>query len=549
MEDRRPRGSKDGGRPRTQKRDAASSRIETLLSEIEKALTRRDFQLMLEPLTGVIAAVRAMRAPSIAAVEAGARGKLITTLSRVMREARPPENLADNAAAPPVAEVPVEPAEVAQAGDAQDSSPPSETVPPVSADGSGSKLSDEAPIAVDAGTAAVTPPKAVPWEEAMLKVGIVWATLGESDRATSSFERAGRTPDPMELVVPPRAEEASAPDRTSPRVPRGRREHAASRTPRERRWTATHGRSPVSAGWEAEAQLLRERGRTRDAARLYETNHAWAEAVALFEEGGAPEAALRAAAKGGLQAKCLELAAKMPPERVEAAFEAAQAWDQLMDLHVARSNFEGIAKLYERAKQYGEAGLAWERAQKFAHARKAFERANDLVSANRMREEELKYLVAHGDRLGAARLLMTVGRKAEALASLEGLPAAKAMHFMQVLKLSSEANAFARARLAASAGSPLEEAQWHEVLGEKREAIAKYILAERKGKAASLYAEVGDFAKAGEFAEADRQFAQAATYYRQAGDAASERRAQAAQPVAAPSSEAVHLPEGDPSPA
>ena len=101
-----------------------------------------------------------------------------------------------------------------------------------------------------------------------------------------------------------------------------------------------------------------------------------------------------------------------------------------MEWFAKRGDFDGVARLYERAKQFDQAALAWERAGKLGQARKAYEKANDTAGAHRVRDLEIAKLVERGDRLGAATVQMHSGLKAEAIATLESLGGPKAYRFM-----------------------------------------------------------------------------------------------------------------------
>jgi tetratricopeptide (TPR) repeat protein len=286
----------------------------------------------------------------------------------------------------------------------------------------------------------------------------------------------------------------------------------------------------VSSGdWQADVKKLEELGRTRDAARIHEKNKSHADAQRLYEAGGDLKSALRNAALGKLDEAFTRLSEKLKPEEIVEALERAEAWEKLMEFHVARSDFDSIAKLYERATQFDQAGLAWERAGKLSLARKAYERARDASSAHRVRDLEVVKLIERGDRLGAATLQVAGGKKAEALETLKPLPGPKAFHFMQKLKLTAEADAFAKAELAKAEAenNPVQRARWLELLGRLPEAAEVYLAADRKDKAAFVFEAMGELKKAAELLEAAGQLDKAQALFTKQGDTANAERVKA----------------------
>ncbi|MBL9038370.1 MAG: DEAD/DEAH box helicase, partial [Archangium sp.] len=278
--------------------------------------------------------------------------------------------------------------------------------------------------------------------------------------------------------------------------------------------------------------------------RMHEQHksHEWA--LRLFEIGGDLKAALRNAALGGLEDKFTEIAAKMKPADVAFVLERAQAWERLMTYQVARNDFDAVAKLYERAKQFDQAGLAYERAKKFSLARKAYERAKDLAAVNRVRELEVTSLIERGDRLGAATVLLSTGDKAKTLEVLKPLPAPKAFHFMQKLKLDEEAKVLASEHLQKSidANDISAKAKWQELLGDLSTAVESWLEAGRKDKASFVLEQLEQFPRAAEFAEAAGHLDRAQKLYRRAGDTANADRV-AALPRPEPKAKAAA--EGD----
>jgi tetratricopeptide (TPR) repeat protein len=534
------RDGKRGGRDKREGGGGASYRVVNELSAVEKALTKADFAAMKQPLSEVLKALRTLRLQSLAQLDLNARGKLITSLMRVMRLPRPkdaaPAEVPAPVEAPPAEAAPVEvaPVEVAPAEAASESAP-AEAAPP---------SGDAAPVETVAAAAApvveVAPDPAQLWKDTQFTIGLIWRSVHDAERAQAAFENAGRQPSEADVAVP--AASAAEPERGA-RPARGERPERGARAERGERRPVVE-RAPrlerpapfVPTGdWQADAAKLEQMGRTRDAGRLHEKNKSFADAVRLYQGGADLKAALRCAALGKLDAELAVLSAKLKPEEVIEALERAEAWEKLMELHVARQDFESIAKLYERALQFDQAALAWERAQKYALARKAYERAKDFGAANRMRELEVSKLIERGDRLGAATLLMTVGKKAEALEALKQLPGPKAFSFMQKLKLGAEATAFGREELAKAeaASNGLQRARWLELLGDPKAAIEAYLSISRKDKAALVLAELGDWKQAAELMEAAGQLDKASEFFTKAGDTASAERV-AALPRVAP---------------
>jgi hypothetical protein len=205
-------------------------------------------------------------------------------------------------------------------------------------------------------------------------------------------------------------------------------------------------------------------------------------------------------------------------------------------------------KLYERAGQFDQAGLAWERGGKLSFARKAYERARDHGAAHRVRDLEITKLIERGDRLGAATLQVAAGKKAEALETLKPLPGPKAFHFMQKLKLNAEADAFAKAELAKAEAenNPVQRARWLELTGKLAEAAEVYLGADRKDKAAFVFEAMGELKKAAELLEAAGQLDKAQALFTKLGDTANAERVKALpRPEKKPAAEASEKEEGE----
>ncbi len=535
------RGGRDGdrgGRGGRDRKDGAGGgagyRVVNELSAVEKAITKADFVSMKAPLNEVLKSLKPMRT-TIDKLDLNTRGKLITSLMRVTRLPKPK---AEAAAEAPAAEAPVAEAPAADAP-AADAAPATEAAPVAAA-----PAAPAAP-AVD--------PRVAAWHDVQFSIGLIWSSVADRDRAAVAFENAGRQPTEADLAIPAAAPRAERTERGNdkhaggrgPRGergdrggPRGERSDRAERGPRRERPEPF-----VTTGdWKADATKLEQLGRTRDAGRIFEKNAAHADAARVYEAGGDLKSALRNAALGKLDAQVTALSAKLKPEEVIEALERAQSWEKLMELHVARGDFDSIAKLYERAAQFDQAALAWERAQKYSLARKAYERAKDYAGANRVRDLEVTKLIERGDRLGAATVLMTVGKKAEAIEALKALPGPKAFHFMQKLKLGEDATAFAKAELARAEAenNQLQKARWLELLGDQKTAAQVYLAANRKDKAALVFADLGDFKQAAELMEAAGQLDKATEFYGKAGDAANAERVKALprpEPKARPAAE------------
>lgn len=521
------RGGRDGGA------SSGAYRVVNELSSLEKAITKSDVVAMKEPLTAVLKAVKPLRLKSLEALDIGTRGKLLTSLMRAQRLPKP---------APGAVEAPAEaPAPVEAAPEAAPAEAPAEGAEAPAADAAPAEAAP-APVAAAPAAPAVDP-RIAAWTDNQFTVGLIWSSMNETDRAKTAFENAGRQPTEADLAVPAHTERPaeSRSDRPSDRGPRqarggdrpdrGPRGDRPERAARPERPVRPERPAPfVSSGdWQADVKTLETAGRTRDAARIHEKNKSHADAQRLYEAGGDLKSALRNAALGDLPEAFNRLSAKLKGEEIVEALERAEAWEKLMEFHVAKSDFDAIAKLYERATQFDQAGLAWERAGKLSLARKAYERARDAGSAHRVRDLEVQKLIERGDRLGAATLQVTGGKKAEALETLKPLPGPKAFHFMQKLKLTAEADAFAKAELAKAEAenNPVQRARWLELLGRLPEAAEVYLAADRKDKAAFVFEALGDLKKAAELLEAAGQLDKAQALFTKQGDTANAERVKA----------------------
>lgn len=508
------RGGKGGG---------AAYRVVNELSGLEKALTKGDYAGQKHALDEILRGVKGLRLKSLNDMDMGARGKVLTTLMRVARQPKkdaPAPSEAPAEAAPAEAAPPAESTEGAEAA-------PAEGAP------------TEAPPATPAEPPAPAKP-AISWNDVVFATGLVWKAAGEADRAAALFEAAGRQPNEAELAALATAEAPPAEDRDrggkrgdrrdgkrGERGGRPERGERPERRPRPERPISVA--APITGEWGFHARRLEESGRTRDAARIHEQNKSFTEASRLYEVGGDLKSALRASARGKDAARITALSAKLSPEEVTAQLEKAEAWELLMEVYVQKQDYAKIAGLYERAQQHDQAALAWERSGKLSQARRSYEKAKDFAAANRVRDLEVQKLVERGDRLGAATILMGVGRSTDAIELLKSLPGPKAYAFMQKLKLHKEADTFASESLAKAEEEKnfQAKARWFETLGKTEQAAEAWVAANRKDKAVGLYEQLGKLVTAADLAEAAGQLDRAQALFEKAGDATNAERVKA----------------------
>lgn len=543
------RGGRDGDRggKRDGKGGGAAYRVVNELSALEKALTKGDYSGQKHSLDEIVKGVKGLRLKSLNDMDLGSRGKLLTSLMRVTRQPKKDAPEAAPSDAAPVEAAPVEAAPEAPAAEAAAAdAPPAEAAP------------SDAPAAPPAEA-----PKAAPgvtWNDVIFTTGLVWKAANEADRAAAAFEAAGRQPSAADLAslatteAPPMDDRSRRGDkRDGPGGKRGdkrgdrpdRGDRGSDRGPRRDRPKFEQSVAPVLTGeWGLDARKYEESGRTRDAGRIHEDNKSYVEASRLYEIGGDFKSALRAAARAKDSARITALSAKLSPDEVTAQLERAEAWELLMELYVQKQDFGKIAGLYERALQFDQAALAWERAGKLSVARRCYEKAKDFVAANRVRDLEVSKLVERGDRLGAATILMGVGRHTDAIELLKPLPGPKAYAFMLKLKLTSEAQAFAAEALAkAEAENNLQaKARWLETLGKTDQAAEMWVAASRPDKAVPLYEQLGQLPKAAQLAETAGLLDRAQAIFTKAGDAANAERIKA---MPRPEPKPVPKDEGD----
>jgi hypothetical protein len=559
----RGRGDRRGDRGRDERRGefgGASHRILSELPALEKALSAADLSKQKTTLEQILKALRPMRLKSLEDLDANTRGRLLTTLVRVQRQARP-ANLEELAARKSPAPPPAEPAPPAT-GSAAEAAPPDTAADGVPGDAAAQSAEPDSGVAAaetvehaadevsevaapSDETAAPAPPteegaevgKAHAYQEVLFLAGQVWRAAGERDRAQAAFELSGRPPpardEPVEAVAREKPERRDRPPRgeRGPRPPQPAPAAAPNEGRRERAVRSAHRATepvnlPIGGNWQEVAADYENQGRTRDAARVHERNQSWAEAARLFELGANPREALRCAiaARDGDAAR--RLARSIPLDQARTALEKANAFEILMELYVHAQDFENVAKLYERARQFDQAGLAWERSGKFAAARKAYERARDFKAATRMRNMEVDKLVERGDRLGAAQILVQAGRKQEAVAVLLALPPFKAYKFLERLKLDEAAKALAGRELLKSTEEKkiASRARWLELLDDNAQAAQAWAEASRPDRASVCNEKAGNLGLAAEQAEAVQDYDRAQDLYRRAGDAANMER-------------------------
>jgi tetratricopeptide (TPR) repeat protein len=469
------------------------------------------------------------------------KGKLLTSLLRVGRQVKPPSEAGVTDAAPSVeassenaaaesananAEAAPVPSEVqgvagdalaAEALAAPETAAPSEPLP------AEAPIAAVAPSPIADSQASSTPEGQ--WMQTMLMLGRIWRVLKDDEKASRAFESSGL---PVPSSEPELSAAAAAPTRDNRERSPGKRGRDSVRPPRVEK---SERLSP--GDWRFKARAIEEKGRTREAGKMHEQHESWAEASRLYEVGGDFKSALKCAFRAKDDARVEKLKAHVNPEEVPQLLEQAQAWERLMEHHIAQGNYEAVAKLYERAKQFDQAALAYERAGKLSLARKSYERVRDLPAVNRVRDLEVKQLVQRGDRLGAATLLMTASMKDAALEVLKELPSPKAFRFMQKLKLDTEALALAKVEIekAVADSAHATRARWLEMVGEVATAIEAWLLAERKDKALTLLEQMGNWAKAAELAEQLGHLDKAESLFHRANDRENaERVAQLPRP-------------------
>jgi len=497
--------------------DTGARRVIVELGNLERALTKGDFLLEQAPLQEILRTLRSMRLSSLEQLEPNARGRLITSLFRVMRQKKPAswdaflkQADAEEKQAPAAQQTPEEEAVVQQPALSQEESA-----------SLAQELQEEPGVVVssleaEAGEAAQS--ASVPEEQQQVQacrsvldlVGRIWRALGEKARSQAALEASGLKELSEETPLSPEPAKKMT-DKAQPnRSPKDKRREKPARV--EPRLTFKD--------WKDQAAYLEQTRKTRDAGRLHEKNASFAEAVRLFELGNDLKSALRCAVLGEMEETSIRLTSRMSSSDVKFILERLAAWGLLMSYCVKIKDYEAVARLYERARQMDQAALAWEKAGRLSSARKAYEQAGDFESAKRTRAVEVQQLLDRGDRLGAATLLLATGNTQAAVDTLKDLPGPKAYRFLLKLKLAEEAQKLATTQIAQAiaTGDHLTHAHWLEALDKLPEAIGAWLQAGRRDKAMYLFEKTEKYEQAAELAEALGRLDKAETLFRRAGN-------------------------------
>jgi len=518
------RGSKRSGEGKT---DTGARKIIVELGNLERALTKGDFLLEQSPLQEILRTLRSMRLSSLEQLEPNARGRLITSLFRVMRQKKPAvwdEFLKQATVAAEPSENDEPSAEAVAAPEAVVA--PELEAPPTPGEATADpELSPEATVAVEASSAVVVSAtearqvsvslspeqlQAQAYRSVLDLVGRIWRALGEQARSQAALEASGLRELSKETQLPPEPAKRTPEPSHKDKFPKDRKREKSTRE--DARLTFKD--------WKEQAAHLEQARRTRDAGRLHEKNASFAEAVRLFELGGDLKSALRCAVLGELEEASTSLMSRLSPVEVKSILERLAAWGLLMAYCAKTKDYEAVARLYERARQMDQAALAWEKVGRLSLARKAYEQAGDLESANRMRAMEVQQLMDRGDRLGAATLLVSTGNTQAAIDALKELPGPKAYRFLIKLKLEEEAQKLATTQIeqAIATGDHPAHARWLEALDKLPEAIEAWLKADRRDKAMYLFEKTGKHEQAAKMAEALGRLDKAEALFRQAGN-------------------------------
>ncbi|MCL2011830.1 MAG: DEAD/DEAH box helicase [Cystobacterineae bacterium] len=529
--------------------DIGARKIIVELGNLERALTKGDFLLEQSPLQEILRTIRSMRLSSLEQLDSNARGRLITSLFRVMRQKKPEllkQTMDDSTAQTPTHNQPPEestllqpetaappelPQETQAAASSEPASPESvaaepaapEPVPAESAPES--VPAESAPEFVVAESAATEAPsieekqesvslspeqlQAQAYRSVLDLVGRIWRALGEQARSQTALEVSGLKALSEEAQLPPEPAKRTA-DRPHREKPHKEKREKPSRE--DSRLTFKD--------WREQAAHLEQARRTRDAGRLHEKNASFIEAVRLFELGGDLKSALRCAVLGEIEEASTRLMGRLASSEVKFILERLAAWGLLMAYCVKTKDYEAVARLYERARQMDQAALAWEKAGRLSFARKAYEQAGDLESATRIRVVEVQQLMDRGDRLGAATLWVATGNAQAAIDVLKELPGPKAYRFLMKLKLEEEAQKLATTQVeqAIAAGDHSAHARWLEAMDQLPQAIEAWLRADRRDKAMYLFEKTEQYEQAAQLAEALERLDKAEALFRQAGN-------------------------------
>jgi len=535
-------------RPEEGRAETGARKIIVELGNLERALTKGDFLLEQAPLQEILRTLRSMRLSALEQLEPNARGRLITSLFRVMRQKKPAmwddflkqANLAAEGApaekqtaklSEEVALQPESPQEETTAV-AQDSAVASSEEAALAQSESSQETStavaQESAAVVSGAQAAASPSlspeqlQAQAYRFVLDLVGRIWRTLGEKARSQAALEASGLKELSKEAPLPQepakRMPERSSSDRSQKDK---RREKSPRGDVRAGARPDTRAEAPLTfKDWKEQAAYLEQTRKTRDAGRLHEKNASFAEAVRLFELGNDLKAALRCAVLGEIEEASTRLISRLSPSDVKFILERLSAWGLLMSYCAKIKDYESVARLYERARQMDQAALAWEKAGRLSLARKAYEQAGDLESANRTRVIEVQHLLERGDRLGAATLLAATGNTQAAVETLKELPGPKAYRFLMKLKFEEEAQKLAEAQVeqAIAAKDHLAHAHWLEALNKLPEAIEAWLKVDRRDKAMYLCEKAEKYEQAAELAEALGRLDKAEVLFRRAGN-------------------------------
>jgi tetratricopeptide (TPR) repeat protein len=454
--------------------EANAFRVRSELTPLEKAFSQKDFAKQKASLEEILRQLKPLRLRSIDQLDFNTRGRLITSLLRVGRQTAPPAPVAAAAADKPAA---------ADAAASEESPAPEPAVAPEEAPViSDAAAQEQAPVTSDAAAPEQAPVLPPPEAEAEVQVASE-ATPGPTAFADMMFT--------LGLI-----------------------------------WRAVGDQRRAELAFAASGKKM-----DQEPAAAAST----APAAPAVEEGKDLKGALRRAVAAKDWDGARRIIKQIPADESRAILEKAGAYELLMERYVETSDFQNVARLYERARQFDQAALAWERAGKLGNARKAYERAKDAAGAQRIRQLEVEELVKRGDRLGAAVLLLAENRREEAVRLLLALPSPKAFRFLQKVKLDDEAMALARREIqqAESENKPVAKARWLEWSGDALGAAEAWEKAERKDKALEMYEQVGQWQKAAQLAEALGRKDQARELYHRAGDRDSAARLEVSTPTQA----------------
>ena len=548
-------------RPEEGRADTGARRVIVELGNLERALTKGEFSAEKAPLQEILRTIRSMRLTSLEQLEPNARGRLITSLFRVMRQKKPAswdaflkqaaaaEETGASAKQEEQMPTPKPPEEAAPAQPElpQDASATAAPAPAPSSEETSAPQEESTAEAQESATAQVqvaatqetslSPEQlqAQAYRAALDLVGRIWRALGEKARSQAALEASGLKEFAEEAPLPPE------PAKKMPeRSPRDKRREKPARV------EARADARPTFKDWKEQAAYLEQTRKTRDAGRLHEKNASFAEAVRLFEIGNDFKAALRCAVLGEMEEASTRLMSRLSPSDVKFILERLAAWGLLMSYCAKTKDYESVARLYERARQMDQAALAWEKAGRLSSARKAYEQAGDLESANRTRAIEVQQLLDRGDRLGAATLLLATGNAQAAIDTLKELPGPKAYRFLMKLKLEEEAQKLATTQIeqAIATNDYLAHAHWLEALNKLPEAIEAWLQGGRRDKAMYLCEKIEKYEQAAELAEALGRLDKAEALFRRAGkEEQAARVAALARPTAVPAEDSSSVSE------